>query len=321
MNIDTRPLMVTIRCITYNHEKYIRQCLEGFVMQKTHFRFEAIVHDDASTDGTADIIREYEAKYPDIIKPIYETENQYSKHDGSLRHIMDKHTHGKYIAICEGDDYWIDPFKLQKQVDFLESHPDYGVVHTNRYSLRDNKLLKVKARMNYDAVSVLLSTGIATLTTCYRSELYFKYCKEIQPETKGWLMGDSPLWKYIAFNSKIHLLPDYTAVYRVLEESASHSKNIEKRISFEKSVYEIQLFIWNLYVKGKENSERVKCQIISNHNLRIFDIYIAYGYKKKAVDYLKKNIKDLIVWDLLKISELRKIVSAVVSVLLPVRNK
>ena len=127
---DSRPLMVTIRCITYNHEPYIRQCLEGFVMQKTNFRFEAVVHDDASTDGTANIIREYAEKYPDIIKPIYETENQYSKHDGSLSRIMDEHTHGKYIAFCEGDDYWTDMYKLQKQYDFLETNPKFIMSHT-----------------------------------------------------------------------------------------------------------------------------------------------------------------------------------------------
>ncbi len=124
-------VMVTIRCITYNHEPYIRQCLEGFIMQKTNFRFEAIVHDDASTDGTAAIICEYAQKYPEIIKPIIETENQYSKHDGTIGRIMDAHTHGKYIAICEGDDYWIDPYKLQKQVDFLELHPSYSLVCCN----------------------------------------------------------------------------------------------------------------------------------------------------------------------------------------------
>jgi len=97
---ENEPLMVTILCLVYNHESYIRQCLEGFVMQKTNFRFEAIVHDDASTDGTAAIIREYAEKYPDIIKPIFETENQYSKGDGSLGRIMTAHTHGKYVAIC-----------------------------------------------------------------------------------------------------------------------------------------------------------------------------------------------------------------------------
>ena len=119
--------LVSIRCTVYNHEPFLRQCLDGFVMQKTTFPFEAIVHDDASTDGSAAIIREYAEKYPDIIKPIYETENQYSKHDGSLSRIMDAamHPNSKYIATCEGDDYWTDPNKLQIQVDFLESHPDF----------------------------------------------------------------------------------------------------------------------------------------------------------------------------------------------------
>lgn len=132
-----KELIVTIQCLAYNHEPYIRQCLDGFVMQKTNFRFEAIVHDDASTDGTADIIRKYAEKYPDIIKPIFETENQYSKKDGSLGKIIGLHTHGKYVAMCEGDDYWIDPLKLQKQVDFLEEHPEYSY-SCHRYNILED---------------------------------------------------------------------------------------------------------------------------------------------------------------------------------------
>lgn len=142
------PLMVTIRCIAYNHGPYIRQCLEGFVMQKTNFRFEAIVHDDASTDSTATIIREYAEKYPNIIKPIFETENQYSKYDGSLQRIMDHACmHGKYVALCEGDDYWIDPYKLQKQVDFLESHPEY-IYSCHRYNILDMQTHEYKLASN-----------------------------------------------------------------------------------------------------------------------------------------------------------------------------
>lgn len=130
MNKDTKPL-VSIRCLVYNHEPYLRQCLDGFVMQKTNFVFEAIVHDDASTDNSAAIIREYAEKYPDIIKPIYETENQFSKKDGSLRKIMNEaiHPDAKYVAFCEGDDYWTDPYKLQKQVDFMESHPNCSLTY------------------------------------------------------------------------------------------------------------------------------------------------------------------------------------------------
>lgn len=116
--------MVSVCCLAYNHSKYIRKCLDGFVNQKTNFTFEVLIHDDASTDGTQDIIREYEEKYPNIIKPIYQTENQYSKHIGINKTFQYPRVKGKYIAFCEGDDYWTDSYKLQKQFDILECNPD-----------------------------------------------------------------------------------------------------------------------------------------------------------------------------------------------------
>lgn len=312
MNEDNRPLMVTIRCMTYNQAPYIRQCLDGFVMQKTDFHFEAIVHDDASTDGTADIVREYAEKYPDIIKPIIETENQYSQKNGSLARIMNEHTHGKYIALCEGDDYWIDPLKLQKQVEFLEANPDYGLVHTNRYNRRDDKITKPVASGKSDAISILISTGIATLTVCYRKELHDQYLRDIKPIGKGWLMGDAPLWKYIAFHSKVKLIPDYTGVYRILSESASHSKSIVKRIAFVNSMLDIQKFMMDLYVTDSNQKELVSRKIISNHHLRIFNIYVFFGRLNDARLYLLKHWDEIIKWDLLKISQIRKIASVVV---------
>ena len=118
-------IMVSISCTVYNHEKYLRQCLDGFIMQKTNFKFEVLVHDDASTDGSADIIREYEKKYPDIIKPIYQKENQYSKGVKISWTFQYPRAKGKYIALCEGDDFWIDPNKLQIQFDWMENHPEY----------------------------------------------------------------------------------------------------------------------------------------------------------------------------------------------------
>lgn len=123
--------LVTIRCLVYNHAPYLRQCLDGFVKQKTNFRFEALVHDDASTDGSADIIREYAEKYPHLIKPIYAANNQFSQFNGSLSRVLNNHTRGKYVAYCEGDDFWINENKLQKQVDFLESHSDYVAICSN----------------------------------------------------------------------------------------------------------------------------------------------------------------------------------------------
>ena len=135
--------LVSISCLVYNHEPFLRECFEGFMMQKTNFPFEVLVHDDASTDKSAEIIREYTAKYPDIFKPIYQTENQYSKGVKVSATFNFPRAKGKYIALCEGDDYWTDPLKLQKQVDFLENNPDH-VMCSHRFMVynQNDKTLK-----------------------------------------------------------------------------------------------------------------------------------------------------------------------------------
>ncbi len=213
------PLMVTIRCITYNHEPYIRQCLEGFVMQKTNFRFEAIVHDDASTDGTADIISEYAERYPEIIKPIFETENQYSKHDGSIRRIMDAHTHGKYVAICEGDDYWTDPLKLQKQVDFMESHPEHSLCFHAHYREYNDGRKELDARYNENieicpVKDIIMGGGgyMATNSMLFRRELgYVNYPQWAQDAP----VGDLPLMLVLLERGYIGYLNINMSTYRI----------------------------------------------------------------------------------------------------------
>lgn len=208
--------LVTIRCCTYNHEPYIRQCLEGFVMQRTNFRFEAIVHDDASTDGTATIIREYAERYPDIIKPIYETENQYSKHDGSIRRIMDAHTHGKYVALCEGDDYWTDPYKLQKQVDFLESHPDYVMCshRFDQYYEEERRLEKEQDESfqgaDYDLKNLIGGKWLTqTLTVMYR-----RSALDLQHYESYGMSMDIILFYALLKEGKGYCFPDVMGVYR-----------------------------------------------------------------------------------------------------------
>lgn len=119
--------LVSIKCMAYNHERYIADALDSFLMQKTDFPFEVVIHDDASTDNTASIIGEYQEKYPNIVKPIYEKENQYSKGDGIINRIMDSHIRGKYVAVCEGDDYWTDEGKLQKQFNSMERHNEIDI--------------------------------------------------------------------------------------------------------------------------------------------------------------------------------------------------
>ena len=216
INKEEQPLMVTIRCITYNHEPYIRQCLEGFIMQKTNFRFEAIVHDDASTDETANIIREYAEKYPDILKPIFETENQYSKLDGSIQRIMSEHIHGKYVAMCEGDDYWIDPLKLQKQVDFLESNPKYSMCAHNAFVFYQQKndvclFNKTSYSGELSVHDAIHAWKIPTASILVLSEIAKEY--------PSWLAviysGDYSLILRTLLKGKIYLNSDIMSVYRV----------------------------------------------------------------------------------------------------------
>lgn len=117
-------IVVSIICNTYNHEDYIADAIESFLMQKTDFKYEILIHDDASTDNTPIIIKKYEKMHPDIIKPIYQSENQYSKGIAIGIRYQYPRVKGKYVAYCEGDDYWLDPYKLQKQVKALEKHPE-----------------------------------------------------------------------------------------------------------------------------------------------------------------------------------------------------
>lgn len=227
-NTSTLPL-VTIQCLIYNHEPYIRQCLEGFVMQKTNFRFEAVVHDDASTDGTANIIREYAEKYPDIIKPIYETENQYSKHDGSLSRIMDEHTHGKYIAFCEGDDYWTDPLKLQKQVDFLESHPEYSMCFHRAANLLYIPVVGMPHNFNiedrdYTAEEITVEWTVPTCSIVARRE-----CLDYPIKHREKLVcGDIPFILSCTAMGKIRGGNDFMSVYRVHSTGVVNNPNVKK---------------------------------------------------------------------------------------------
>lgn len=207
---SNQEIMVTVQCLTYNHAAYIRQCLDGFLMQKTTFKFEVLVHDDASTDGTTEILKEYVSKYPDIIKPIVETENQYGKIGFSgIFALMNQRSKGKYIAFCEGDDYWIDPLKLQKQVDFLESHPDYGMIYTafDRVDVNGNTIVNDKqlnrqlnrSKSGWLFYDLILGNFIQTLTVMMRKNAL------VNIETYYDKIYDYPLYLHISGKSKVYL--------------------------------------------------------------------------------------------------------------------
>ncbi len=250
--MEQKDIMVSIWCTCYNHEPYIRQCLDGFVMQETDFKFEVLIHDDASTDNSAAIIREYEQKYPDIIKPIYQTENQYSKGLSIGKAFLWPATKGKYIALCEGDDYWIDPLKLQKQVDFLEAHPEYSICCSNTWRLRHNtgeKWCRFYKNNEITLCELLYERNrIPTHTVLMRAELLREYHK-ISPSFPKWPMGDLPMWIWMASKGKIYRFLEQTGVYRILEVSASCRTDKGKRFFFRLAGFEIRLYFCNIFKK------------------------------------------------------------------------
>lgn len=216
---DKKPL-VAIHCLVYNHEPYLRDCFEGFVMQQTNFPFVAIVHDDASTDNSAAIIREYEVNYPHIFTPIYEIENQFSKRDGSLELIMNaaiEATGAKYVAMCEGDDYWTNPLKLQKQVDFMEANSECSLCfHKVSTLIQETGEVKdeiIVRDMPEKSTILDLAEGnyIHTPSVLYR--LYPSFLEMFYKMTPV-LPADYVMWMLLAKKGYIYKMDEPMSVYR-----------------------------------------------------------------------------------------------------------
>lgn len=216
--------LVSVICLAYNHEKYIRQCLNGFVMQQTTFPFEVLVHDDASTDKTAEIIREYEKKYPDIVKPTYQSENQFSKGVKIDGDILFSKTRGKYIAFCEGDDFWIDPLKLQKQFDALEQHPECHLCVSRVYYVPEQgnyptKNLRPKENLPSGVISSRrflerCMLGYPFHTSTYflvKSDCYEFYKTDIYRKA---MVGDEPILLFFGQLASVFYLADIVGCRR-----------------------------------------------------------------------------------------------------------
>lgn len=230
--------------------KYIRDAIDGILSQRTAFPVEILIHDDASTDGTADIIREYEGKYPNIIKPIYQNENQYSKKRGIITKIQNDRAKGKYIAKCEGDDYWTDPYKLQKQVEILEKDLECGMVFSSalRYSIKENKYIEKRLDKSdvIDYKYLLYDNVITTLTVCIRKKVYDKIDFMYYSSSK-YLLGDYIMWLEIARISSVVYMDDCTGVYRYVLGSTSHNILLKKKLIYQISILKTKMSIIEKY--------------------------------------------------------------------------
>lgn len=274
--IETLPnYMVLVRCYTFNHSAYITDALNGFTMQHTNFPYVVVMVDDASNDGEQEVIKEYiglnfeipiftkDTDYAQIIYTQHKTnkncyiaiyflkENHYSKKKKKAPYIQPWRNKCKYEALCEGDDYWIDPMKLQKQVDFLEANPEYGMVYSNfNIFFQKQKYLKrnvftkwsLKYPSNYFSLeSFILAAGF----TCPPSWLWrtnLPECPIIQS-----VDGTFVLFAHFLRITKVHVLMDVTVNYRILEESASHSKDYNKLYVREKNILETQMKLIDYY--------------------------------------------------------------------------
>ncbi|HTL08435.1 MAG TPA: glycosyltransferase [Chitinophagaceae bacterium] len=210
MDTTTAPL-VSVCVLTYNHEHFIRQCLEGIMMQKTDFPFEVIVGEDCSTDKTASIVAEFEHLYPGVIKPVYQQKNV-----GGGRNAYEccyPRLSGKYIAICEGDDYWTDAHKLQKQVDFLELHNDVVLCFHRVDSVDENdRFLSSQAVSN--EVTIFSSEDIFHISIPTLSVVFRKCFESAPTEIYNAKSADAFLFGLLATYGKAADLGFMGASYR-----------------------------------------------------------------------------------------------------------
>ena len=226
---DNFPL-VTVICPTYNHEKFIEDAIKGFIDQKTNFKFEVIIHDDASTDNTANIIKKYQKLYPDIITPIYQKENQYSKNIKPLD-ICIKKAKGKYIAFCDGDDFWNDSKKLQVQYDFMEDNPKYSCCYHDAYVFNQDGVvseskLPNEHKKDYSKQDLILNNCfILTQSIFFRKEF-----TAFPNEKKNSTNGDNFLITMLGLYGEGKYLENISkSAYRLHPQSIWSSKSQEEK--------------------------------------------------------------------------------------------
>ncbi len=238
--MNKNNIEVSIVCNTYNHEKYIGEALEGFLNQKTDFKFEVLIHDDASTDHTAEIIKEFEEKYPEVIQPIYQSENQYSKGINVTTTFQYPRAKGKYIAFCEGDDFWTDELKLQKQYNLMEKYPEVNMSAHTVIAVKDGeekfRFAPSKKECIFSTEEVIKGGGdfVSTNSLFYRKKMLEKIPKFYEN-----LGLDYSLQIWGSLNGGMLYLPECMGAYRVATPGSwttRISQNRERYVSFKRRI-------------------------------------------------------------------------------------
>ena len=236
--MEEKSCMVSILCTAYNHEKYIAECLESFVAQKTDFPFEVLVNDDASADNTAVIIQQYAEKYPDIIRPFYQEKNLYSqlKMPGLFAKVFYPAAKGKYIALCEGDDKWCDETKLQRQVDWLETHPDYtACVHNTILRFCDNEsddrvLIEEKGDRDVEFSTVIkgMSSAFHTSSILARRE-YIVDPPEFHIVAGSYGFTDYAIGLWLTMKGRVRFIDRPMSMYRISSNPEAWTANLARQ--------------------------------------------------------------------------------------------
>jgi glycosyltransferase involved in cell wall biosynthesis len=294
--------LVSIMMITYNHAPFIAQAIEGVLQQKTSFFFELVIGEDCSTDGTREIVFEYQKKSPDIIRVITSEKNVGMIKNG-LRTM--KACRGKYMAFCEGDDYWQNLHKLQKQADYLESHPECGLVFSDCdvYYNRSGKLIKnIRYSSGYQLFEKFSIEQILgnekirrwpwTCTAMVRKDLSEQII-EGDPylhQSGQFPLGDVQIWAELALISEVVYIPECLATYRIIDESATHNADPRKLLLFWIALSEMELYLCDKH-KLSENIRRKAEQIWLDKSLQL-----AFHDKNKKLALEVKKKKQRFTW-------------------------
>lgn len=230
-------IRVSILCTSYNQFDYIELALQSFLSQKTNFKFEILIHDDASTDGTVEILKKYETQFPENIHCIYQTENQHSRGKSVSKNLFDI-AKGKYIAVCEGDDFWTSEHKLQIQYDFMESHLDYSLCAHSGFNIYEDGQQKNHLFRPFNANKTVTTEDIISKWLFPTASLFYRKCLRIPyeiPFAKGAPCGDYPLAIFLSLKGNVQYFDQPLCCYRNMSKSSLSkisSDNTEYRINF-----------------------------------------------------------------------------------------